>query len=127
MQIVSEPVERFSRWLEREAGIAEARIVRPLTGGNANVTSLVETADGLMVLRHPPADTVSDLAGAGIAREYRFVAAIAGKAPVGSRVARVVMAISAGPRLRVSHGSVPVSAMVTCARQPFSRSTLVIR
>lgn len=82
MQIVSDPAERFSRWLEAEAGIADARIVRPLTGGNANVTSLVETASGPMVLRHPPADTVSDLAGAGIAREYRFISAIAGKAPV---------------------------------------------
>jgi len=82
VQIVSDPAERFARWLDREAGIAGARIVRPLTGGNANVTSLVETADGPMVLRHPPADTVSDLAGAGIAREFRFISAIAGKAPV---------------------------------------------
>lgn len=82
MQVVSDPAERFSRWLESEAGIADARIVRPLTGGNANVTSLVETADGPMVLRHPPADTVSDLASAGIAREFRFVSAIAGRAPV---------------------------------------------
>lgn len=82
MQVVSDPAERLSRWLEDRAGITGARIVRPLTGGNANVTSLVETASGAMVLRHPPADTVSDLAGAGIAREYRFVSAIAGKAPV---------------------------------------------
>ena len=82
MQIVSDPAERFGRWLDRQAGIANARIVRPLTGGNANVTSLVETASGPMVLRHPPADTVSDLAGAGIAREFRFISAIAGKAPV---------------------------------------------
>lgn len=82
MQIVSDPAERFGRWLDREAGIAGARIVCPLTGGNANVTSLVETASGPMVLRHPPADTVSDLAGAGIAREFRFISAIAGRAPV---------------------------------------------
>ncbi len=82
MQIVSDPAERFARWLEDEAGISGARIVRPLTGGNANVTSLVETADGPMVLRHPPADTVYDLASAGIAREFRFISAIAGKAPV---------------------------------------------
>ncbi|WP_447751785.1 phosphotransferase family protein [Sphingopyxis fribergensis] len=82
MQIVSDPAERLARWLEAEAGIADARIVRPLTGGNANVTRLVESASGPMVLRHPPADTVSDLAGAGIAREYRFISAIAGKAPV---------------------------------------------
>jgi aminoglycoside phosphotransferase (APT) family kinase protein len=82
VQIVSDPAERLARWLEAEAGIADARIVRPLTGGNANVTQLVESASGPMVLRHPPADTVSDLAGAGIAREYRFISAIAGKAPV---------------------------------------------
>ncbi len=82
MQIVSDPAERFARWLDREAGIAAARIVRPLTGGNANVTSLVETAAGPLVLRHPPADTVSDLAGAGIAREFRFISAMTGKAPV---------------------------------------------
>ncbi len=82
MQIVSEPAERLARWLEAEAGIVDARIVRRLTGGNANVTSLVESASGPMVLRHPPADTVSDLAGAGIAREFRFISAIAGKAPV---------------------------------------------
>ncbi len=82
MQIVSDPAERFYRWLDDEAGIGEARIVRNLTGGNANVTSLVETASGPLVLRHPPADTVSDLAGAGISREFRFISAIAGKAPV---------------------------------------------
>lgn len=82
MQIVSDPAERFCRWLDDKAGIAEARIVRKLTGGNANVTSLVETANGPLVLRHPPADTVSDLAGAGIAREFRFISAIAGQAPV---------------------------------------------
>ena len=86
MQVVSDPAERLSRWLEREAGIAAARIIRPLTGGNANVTSLVETASGPMVLRHPPADTVSDLAGAGMAREFRFISAIAGKAPVAEPV-----------------------------------------
>lgn len=86
MQVISDPAERFARWLEDEAGIAGARIVRPLAGGNANVTSLVETASGPMVLRHPPADTVSDLAGAGIEREFRFISAIAGKAPVAEPV-----------------------------------------
>lgn len=82
MQTISDSAERLSRWLEAEAGIADARIVRPLAGGNANVTSLVETASGPMVLRHPPADTISDLARAGIAREFRFISAVAGKAPV---------------------------------------------
>ena len=82
MPTVSDPAERFCRWLEGNAGFTEARIVRRLTGGNANVTSLVETASGPLVLRHPPTNTVSDLAGAGIAREFRFISAIAGHAPV---------------------------------------------
>lgn len=79
--------ERLAEWVERHAGIAGARIVRPLTGGNANVTSLVESDDGMLVLRHPPADTISELAGAGIAREFRFVSAMAGRAPVAQPVA----------------------------------------
>lgn len=86
MQAVIASTSGFARWLEEEAGIADARIVRRLTGGNANVTSLVDTASGPMVLRHPPADTVSDLAGAGIEREYRVIAAIAGRAPVAEPV-----------------------------------------
>ncbi len=82
MPIVTDPAERFCRWLEENAGFTEARVARRLTGGNANVTSLVETASGPLVLRHPPTNTVSDLAGAGIAREFRFISAIAGNAPV---------------------------------------------
>ena len=84
---MSGSAKRFARWLEDERGIADARIVRLLTGGNANVTSLVESSDGLLVLRHPPVETVSDLAGAGIAREFRYVSAIAGKASVAHPIA----------------------------------------
>lgn len=83
---MTEVHDRFSAWLEAEAGIAGARIVRRLAGGNANVTSLVDSAAGPLVLRHPPADTISELAGAGIAREFRFISAVAGKAPVAEPV-----------------------------------------
>ena len=82
MQAVNDPAERFCRWLEDNADFTEVRIARRLAGGNANVTSLVETASGPLVLRHPPHNTVSDLASAGISREFRFISAIAGKAPV---------------------------------------------
>ncbi|WP_164844078.1 phosphotransferase family protein [Croceicoccus ponticola] len=58
-----------------------------MTGGNANVTSLVASARGPLVLRHPPADTISDLASAGIAREFRFITALHGKAPVAEPIA----------------------------------------
>jgi len=86
VQALAELPERLANWLDREAGLSDARLVRPLTGGNANVTSLIETSVGLMVLRHPPTETVSELAGAGIAREYRYVSAMAGKAPVAEPV-----------------------------------------
>ena len=82
MPTVSDPAERFCHWLEGNTHFTEVRIARRLAGGNANVTSLVETANGPLVLRHPPTNTVSDLAGAGIAREFRFISAIAGNAPV---------------------------------------------
>ncbi len=47
-----------------------------------------------------------------------------GSTPVGSRLARMVIATSNGPCLRVSHGSVPVSAKLTSARLPASRVAL---
>ncbi len=44
-----------------------------------------------------------------------------GNTPVGSRVARAVIAAVVGPCLRVSQGSVPVSANANSARLPASR------
>lgn len=87
MRTVTDTASRFARWAHEEAGIDEAVIGKTLTGGNANVTRLVDTAQGQMVLRHPPVDTVSALAGAGIAREYRFLEVLAGKAPVAPPIA----------------------------------------
>ncbi|WP_394729294.1 phosphotransferase family protein [Altererythrobacter sp. GH1-8] len=86
MQAVIDQAERLAGWVERKTGIRDVRIVRRMTGGNANVTSLVDSSDGKLVLRHPPAEAVSDLATAGISREYRFVSAIAGRAPVATPV-----------------------------------------
>jgi hypothetical protein len=48
----------------------------------------------------------------------------AGRAPVGSRVARTEMRVSVGPILRASQGSVPVSVKVTRARLPAARMAL---
>ena len=47
-----------------------------------------------------------------------------GNTPTGSRLARMVMATSNGPCLRVSQGSVPVSAKLTAARLPASCAAL---
>ena len=49
---------------------------------------------------------------------------VSGNTPVGSRLARMVIAASKGPCLRVSHGSVPVSANATLARLPASHAVL---
>lgn len=73
--------------MEHEAGITGARLGPLLAGGNANVTRLVESDAGPMVLRHTPQQAVSAKAGAGIAREYRLLAAIGDVAPVPKAIA----------------------------------------
>ncbi|UVO49717.1 phosphotransferase family protein [Sphingomonas sp. SUN019] len=85
--VAPDEADRFARWMAREAGISDARMGRLLAGGNANVTRLIESADGAMVLRHAPQQAVSAKAGAGIAREYRLLAAIGDVAPVPRAIA----------------------------------------
>lgn len=87
MQALTGRYSRLGPWLAENAGIADAFVARELAGGNANVTCLVESGSGPLVLRHPPADTISPRAGAGILREFRFVSAIDGHAPVAKPVA----------------------------------------
>lgn len=78
---------RFAHWMEREAGVKGARMSALLAGGNANVTRRIDTDAGPMVLRHAPQQAVSAKAGAGIAREYRLLAAIGDVAPVPRAIA----------------------------------------
>lgn len=73
---------RFESWLRSEAGIRSGRLGPPIQGGNSNVTRIVETDRGQLVLRHPPTETVSDRAAAGIQREFAALRALYGKAPV---------------------------------------------
>jgi aminoglycoside phosphotransferase (APT) family kinase protein len=77
----------FSHWLATECGIEGARLGRLLAGGNSNVTRLVDTPTGQLVLRHPPVDVVSDKAAAGISREFTALQALYGEAPVPRPVA----------------------------------------
>lgn len=69
------------------AGVPGARIGDRLSGGNANITSLIESDAGRMVLRHPPEAVVSDKAAAGIEREYRLMQAVGPAGPVPRAVA----------------------------------------
>lgn len=86
MQPVNTPA-RFAEWLSDATGYSDVVLGPVLAGGNSNVTRLVETAQGRLILRHPPVNLVSDRAAAGIAREYRAISALHGRAPVPRPVA----------------------------------------
>ncbi len=86
MQPVNTPA-RFAEWLSEATGYSDVVLGPVLAGGNSNVTRLVETAQGRLILRHPPVNLVSDRAAAGIAREYRAISALHGRAPVPRPVA----------------------------------------
>ena len=73
---------RFEAWLSDVTGRDGIVFGPELAGGNSNVTRIVESQQGRMVLRHPPVNLVSDRAAAGIEREYRAISALAGRAPV---------------------------------------------
>lgn len=79
--------ERLVEWLHEATGYDEITLGPVLAGGNSNVTRLIETRQGRLVLRHPPVNLVSDKAAAGIEREYRAISALHGRAPVPRPVA----------------------------------------
>jgi aminoglycoside phosphotransferase (APT) family kinase protein len=74
--------ESLDRWMQHELGIAGAHLGARLSGGNANVTQLVETDAGRFVIRRPPDTAISASAAQGVRREFRMLRALAGKAPV---------------------------------------------
>lgn len=78
---------RLQAWLAETTGRDGITLGPLLAGGNSNVTRLIETRQGRLVLRHPPVAVVSDKAAAGIEREYRVIAALAGRAPVPAAIA----------------------------------------
>lgn len=78
---------RLESWLCAEVGVASARVGPEIPGGNSNITRVVETDSGKLVLRHPPKETVSDRAAAGIQREFAALRALFGEAPVPEPVA----------------------------------------
>jgi len=78
---------RLQAWLEAATGRSGITLGPVLAGGNSNVTRLIETREGRLVLRHPPVNVISDKAAAGIEREYRVISALKGLAPVPQAVA----------------------------------------
>ena len=73
---------RFAAWMRDELGIEGARLGQRLSGGNANVTQLVETPAGRLVLRRPPDQALSASAAKGVQREWRILSALTGRARV---------------------------------------------
>lgn len=73
---------RLQSWIGSHLARSGARVARELSGGNSNVTLLVETDQGALVLRTPPADTISPTAHRGVERECRIMSALQGHAPV---------------------------------------------
>jgi len=78
---------RLQAWLADATGRDGIALGQVLTGGNSNVTRLIETRQGRLVLRHPPVHVISDRAAAGIEREYKAISALTGLAPVPRAVA----------------------------------------
>lgn len=70
------------RWIAEVTGARDVELGPLLGGGNANVTRLVIADGQRYVLRHPPAETVSAKAAAGIEREYHLLRAVDDLAPV---------------------------------------------
>jgi len=79
---VSDAYPLLQPWISKHLGRERARVVRELSGGNSNVTLLVDTDQGKLVLRTPPADTISPTAHRGVEREARIMSALQGHAPV---------------------------------------------
>ena len=67
---------RLPAWIESELGQTGARVVRELSGGNSNVTCLIETDQGRLVMRTPPGDTISPKAHKGVEREAIVMGAL---------------------------------------------------
>ena len=74
-------------WIEQSTGFTNARLGAVLVGGNSNVTRLVITDQARLILRHSPANAVSDKASSGIAREYAALSALHGRARVPQPIA----------------------------------------
>jgi aminoglycoside phosphotransferase (APT) family kinase protein len=72
----------LQRWIETELGRSNARVDRELAGGNSNVTYLVTTDQGPLVLRTPPENAISPQAHRGVERESIVMAALHGHVAV---------------------------------------------
>lgn len=78
---------QLSAWIADNAGIESVQVARELSGGNANLTLLLESASGPLVLRTPPENAISPKAHRGIEREAKVMRALQGHVRVPQVVA----------------------------------------
>jgi aminoglycoside phosphotransferase (APT) family kinase protein len=57
-------------------------MVQRLSGGNSNITELLEHSKGRLIVRRAPPNAISASASKGIVREYQMLKALHGRAPV---------------------------------------------
>ncbi len=76
------PEQALGDWLAAECGIQKVSIDTVLPGGNSNLTLRLHSDRGPIVLRTPPADTISPKAHRGIEREAIVMAALQGHVQV---------------------------------------------
>lgn len=79
---MSDKDHKLREWIEQQLGRTGAAVSRELSGGNSNVTLLVDTDQGPIVMRTPPADTISPKAHKGVEREAQFMRALHGHVAV---------------------------------------------
>jgi aminoglycoside phosphotransferase (APT) family kinase protein len=72
----SEDILKFSSWAQQTLGLEHITYTGRISGGNSNVTSLISHAAGQLILRHPPANTISEKAARGISREFTLMQAL---------------------------------------------------
>jgi aminoglycoside phosphotransferase (APT) family kinase protein len=76
---VSIPGPALADWIASNAGLRGARVACKLSGGNANLTVLIESDDGPAVLRTPPENAISPRAHRGIEREATVLRSLQGR------------------------------------------------
>ena len=68
--------QKLQDWIAQQLQRTEVRLVKELSGGNSNVTYLIDSAQGAMVMRTPPGDTISPKAHRGVEREAKVMRAL---------------------------------------------------
>jgi aminoglycoside phosphotransferase (APT) family kinase protein len=78
VQLTPEDEARLGRWLDEnvQAGVGEPLVVRPLTGGQANLTYQISRGATRLVLRRPPSGAPPDRNRA-MRREFTLLGALA--------------------------------------------------